>query len=558
MKKIALIGGVVAVAVICAVMFIGGGGSVSIGKKTESPFIAKAAVPSAELQKVIKDKKGYDLMDALKAYTDQNPNDASAWLLYGDTMKAISTINEPYGLRHWAASAYWKGMNLGDPECRKRLLWMVSPASLRSEQQVWEIDPDGVIRSGENHPNYQYEIERVDKALRSIDTSTPEGKKQAEDLKEWGTIVSIISLRDGDIECVPLFYDWLIGGEPTDEDYLTAAYVTIFADYLVTYLGSNILELYEIAPQKFSLNNPKVKEIIDKEIKNQTPVGITIEAMLSKPKNTDTYFMDIKSIRSIISDKVNRMYSGDTEWETDWMRKNREVIRDWIRTAPERVKKLEAVYNQLDTIGMLVLGNEYLNLNMDENFNFTGEYSQKAIDCFKAAQKDPYAINAVTTDIIRRAIIILPDSEITKIVEDISKEGHDYAYSNPEKTWGTVFSKMENVEWKDISAPLYDDLDSFYWSRILLCTGTYQGDKIAIVFPVYYSTADETWYSMDGWIRVFVNKNYEDKMPVFKYIQEHPTLTLLYGEQYGLEGYDRKNPPQPSREVAPWMSEILD
>ena len=63
---------------------------------------------------------------------------------------------------------------------------------------------------------------------------------------------------------------------------------------------------------------------------------------------------------------------------------------------------------------------------------------------------------------------------------------------------------------------------------------------------------------MDGWIRVFVNKDYRDIMPMYEYIESTPLGVLLYGEQYGLEGYDRKNPPMPSREVAPWMSEILD
>lgn len=554
MKKIALIGGVVAVAVICAVMFLGGGGSVSIGKKTESPFIAKAAVPSAELQKAIKDKQGYKLDEAFMQYTNENPNDATAWLLYGDTLKAVFNEYEPFGLRHLAASAYWKGMQLGDPECRKRLLWMISPASIRSEGYIVEYDADKRCVFGEMHPNYRYEMERLSNALRDIDTSTPDGQKQAEEIRDWATVVSIISLEDGDVKCAPLFYDLLLAGEPTDEDYLMAAYVTIFTDYLISQPDTgnqiNILDIYEIDQNLFSLDLPKVKEIVDREIKNQSPVGITMAVMLSRPKCAT-----IEDIRwGLANEMYNRKQPSNKNMKLDdttyyW---DTNEVDNWLKSAPERVKKLESVYDQLDTIGMFVLGNEYLNLNMDENYNFTGKYSQKAIDCFKACQKDPYAINLLSTATINYSIVSLPDTEISKIAESIGKKGHGKEYKNPEKSWKTVFEKMENVEWKDITVPRYyrDNI----WCRTILCSGTYQGDNISIIFPVFYNTQSEMWVLFDGWTKVLINKDYNDVLPIYTYIQRNPQEVLLIG----LEGYNFKNPPQPSREVAPWMSEILD
>ena len=546
MKKIALIGGVVAVAVICAVMFMGGGGNVSIGKKSESPFVAKAAVPSAELQEVIRDKMTYELPDVLRQYTQNNPDDTSAWLFYGDAMKAISTEYEPFGARHWAAYAYWKGMKLGDAECRKRLLWMVSPASLQSEKNILEYNADKVFVSGESHPNYRYEMERINNALRDIDTSTPEGQKQAEDLMEWGTVVSIISIEDGDYKFQKLFYDWLLEGEPTDEDYLIAAYVTIFTDYLIADRDApNILAVYDIDPAKFSLDSPKIKEIIDREIKNQSPVGITMDVMLSKPQGMSAAFISSEIGSEIYNRQQGNMSTGGGYWIGK--------IDDWRKSAPERVKKLESVYDQLDTIGKFVLGLEYISLNVDENYKYTGEYAQNAIDCFKDAQKDPYAINRLSTAIINYSIPTLPESEIKKIVDDIGKEGHDYAYSNPEKSWKTVFSKMESIEWQDITVPKYYESDNI-WCRIILCSGTYQGDKISIIFPVYYNTEYNEWMLIDGWTRVLVNRDYKDVIPMYNYIQQHPQEVMLFG----LEGFDRKNPPQPSREVAPWMSDILD
>ena len=567
-NKLAIVVGIVAVVVIGVFVFMGGSGvGPTIGSKEPAPFIAKEINLSAEIQELLKNKNLYEKFEAVRKYTQSHPEDAVAWLYFGDLAKEMSQYENAYGVRHTAMTSYYEAVKYGEGETKeeafKRILWMISPASLETEGTISEYDIDGIFMSGAAHPIYRYEVDKLAKMYRDPSLDTPDGEikiTQAEELlRMLGIIYDPASQGKG------MFYDILMDGTPTDKDYLMAAYVTIFADYIsADSKDYSVLKRIHYDPTIFSLDDPKVAKIIDDEIKKGSAVGNTIKVMLEKPQ--DRYLTSLEFTINLASKKATDGSALDGN--------NKKIleneVKPWIQGAPERVKLLESVYDQLDSIGKFVLAVEYINCNVDKNYKITGQYSQKAIDCLKDSMEDPYAINEVAIDFLMQ-YIPMPDTEMNKIVNVISKAGHDNQYQNPDKSWGTVISKMENIQWKDITGEVnrnrspmwkrpypYITSNAPFWTRTILCSGTYNGDKISIIFPVIYDTTWDEWmvYEESNWNKVLVNKDMDEKLAVmYGYIRDFPIDVYFNGLDWQAE---LRPAPQPSREVPAWMSEILD
>lgn len=540
-NKVALVGGIAVIAIICAFVFLSGGGGGSSSLSAASPLTPAAITPSEKLQASIKDKKGMILLDALITYTKETPDDAVAWLMLGDSYKALNDNRAYLGDRYLAANAYWKGMQLGNKEARKRLLWMISPVSLM-EGYIIEFDTDNQLISYNSypygHPSYAHESNQYGGMMfdhaRAVEngTATEEDKKEAAKATTWFNIVDVLFRGpQAGPEKYLMFYNLLLSEEnPSDEDYLYGAYVTIFSYYLNGFPEKDTLEEITVTPEgyvAFTLNDPKVKKIVEDEIKRKTPVGLTMKVML------ESYQKGVDNARLNIEDALRHIKTGEKNVNLENFGVHPDTLQ-WIKTAQDRVKILEPISDNLDTIGKFVLGVEYLNMNLDENLNINGKYSQKAIDCFKACQKDPYAINNFPNTYMAAEIIPFPETEINKIVESIKTKG---CYIPTGQNWGPIIEKMENVKWEDISPMLTrkNGTASEYPTRIILCSGTHNGDNISIIFPVMYSTTYDEWNIIQNpesfieYVRVRINKGYEDLLPMYSEVMENTCWTILRG-----------------------------
>ena len=122
--KLLLIGGVAAVLVICAFLFMGGGSDTpGAGKITDKYASAREAIAKGQPEKAV---------EILKPMV-QESDDPAGWLLLGDAYVSIETLDLPVGDRYHAMEAYANGAYLGDFESLKRCIWFMSPFKTYSE-----------------------------------------------------------------------------------------------------------------------------------------------------------------------------------------------------------------------------------------------------------------------------------------------------------------------------------------------------------------------------------------------------------------------------------------
>ena len=122
--KLLVIGGVVAVLVICAFLFMGGGSDTpGAGKITDKYASAREAIAKGQPEKAV---------EILKPMVEES-DDPAGWLLLGDAYVSIETLDLPVGDRYHAMEAYANGAYLGDFESLKRCIWFMSPFKIYTE-----------------------------------------------------------------------------------------------------------------------------------------------------------------------------------------------------------------------------------------------------------------------------------------------------------------------------------------------------------------------------------------------------------------------------------------
>lgn len=300
-NKIVVIGGIAAVAVICAFVFMSGG-------KTNTLTQAQNVLASGEPEQAI---------ELLTEYTNENPTDAKAWLMLGDAYKSIETYALPVGNKYLAVKSYWEGYKLGDKDCTYRLIWEMSP--------LVNVYMEGLgDKVGEaSAEDYRVVINK----LQELRANKQENSEEGKDVQQWLLVLNGTCSAD-----FPYYsnncYSLTPATDKTDENYLWEGYIT----RLTSFWGGS-----GRSANKNNFN-PSMLVIYDDD-----KIQKTLEI-------TETPFA--------ISYKIINITNDFSLNDTNEIRNKK--MQDWVS---KRINFAEPQLDKIDKAGKLMIADCYLALN---------------------------------------------------------------------------------------------------------------------------------------------------------------------------------------------------
>ena len=478
--KLLLIGGVAAVLVICAFLFMGGGSDTpGVGVMANDYEKAQAAMTAGEPEQAI---------EHLKKYTAENPTDAKGWLLLGDAYKSIETFQYPVGMRYQAFEAYYEGYALGDGDSRRRLVWELSPFV------VTELYGEGM---GENTgwlPRIEFNA-KVDAAKAALE-ERGQNISEEEAFKE---LIKWAILAGGSENKAPTDSMWFELVVESDfgkqdksvEDELMVVEMKEFDSVLGNLYMKRSSDSYRMIYKQWDLTERN--DFVNTGIQEKKPRADVIKAL------------------------TGAMNGGSSD-------------RGFRYDSNQLIDNLNAKKDSLDNMGKLALVYAYLSTNDKALIESS---SQQIIDLLKDSVKGPYAITS-NPAILLSKIEKLPQAEQDEIIKVIRETTYD-----GKNTWGDVINEIDNIKWHDEAAtPELRFKKSIVWlTRGAVLEGTYDGKKVEIYFPVRYNSLKDKWECVTGHGSIVMNqkdfdlKTWKAALPYLDITAENPDRLEPWAEE---------------------------
>lgn len=484
--KLLVIGGVVAVLVICAFLFMGGGSDTpGAGVMANDYEKAQAAMTAGEPEQAI---------EHLKKYTAENPTDAKGWLLLGDAYKSIETFQYPVGMRYQAFEAYYEGYALGDGDSRRRLIWELSPLVVK------ELYGEGMQEGVGWLPKAEFSA-KVDAALAPFkDDAENKSKSKEEFTKEFTKEFIKWSILGGGAQngalADTLWFELLTNKEFGQQDE------TVEDELLIV----EMMEFDKTLGYVYMPRSSDSFKLVDKTWSLMSQDGFVGIGLQEKHPRAD-----------VIVALQEAVVSGDP-------------IRGYKFDYMKLIDSLNAKKDSLDNMGRVALAYAYLATNDQALIESS---SQQIVDLLKDSVKGPYAITS-NPAILLSKIEKLPQAELDEIIKAISETTYD-----GKKTWGDVIDKIDSVKWHDEAAiPQGRFRKSILWlTRGAVLEGTYDGKKVEIYFPLRYNSLKDKWECVTGHGLIVMNQKdynlatWKGLLPYLEAALEKPDLLEPWAEE---------------------------
>lgn len=476
--KLLVIGGVVAVLVICAFLFMGGGSDTpGAGKITDKYASAREAIAKGQPEKAV---------EILKPMVEES-DDPAGWLLLGDAYVSIETLDLPVGDRYHAMEAYANGAYLGDFESLKRCIWFMSPFKIYTELVHYnkQLLPGYITKD---------ELQEREKAASAL--TDPKAKDRA----LWVNLLIKVSVPDANA----IQLRWLM----LAEDRI-----------------NKINNKYRDARMQAMLNNEEPPAIDEEDLRQVDELVLMLlgqlygmdmldDGGLSRLRgfnhNINAILKVLKSNSALDPEVQEELYKRGMERNDPFAygAKAAGMLIDLPQNPvlPEAQEGLEEVVAEaMPLIEKGIAGGDVLSLYALQDLTLRQQIKmgvpnpkinkeelgkQFGVPLYKALREVGRSPYAICGDPLYIQYACLPKEEFESICTMIEKS----TYPGTNKTWKSVKDKLQDSRWEHPvsfkSAVLVSDS--------VVLSGTYNGEPIEIGFPIYLNSLTGEWNLVQG------------------------------------------------------------